>query len=916
MQPDPAPGPAGPQCAVRPRLTDLGELDGLVHRLRQNVRPVGREEFVRGALLPDGRLDLCKQTLGPEGVEAVAMALRGNTAVTSLLLGANQAGPAGGRAVASLIRHETALEAVYLGCNHIGPEATSDLAAAVRGHPTVRQLWLKRNGVGDAGARRLAEVLGDTPGLRTLDLVSDDLGPAGIEALAEAMARPGVGLAHLFLDGNALGPDGAPALARLLRCATSLHTLSLSCNGLGDAGALALAEALADNTTLGGLDLASNDIGPVGAVALAEALRGHPSLVELSLGYAAATAVLGARSNRFGDAGAVALAEALGHNRVLRALDVSRAEVGPVGVLSLVEAAEEHPALRVLRVGRRLPDPVRHRVMALACRGLIHDPATAARGRDLAQVKSVFRTALGGPRTVEAGLMDGPDPDWFDLPAARPEPPVEAPLPPESLGLTADDLAVAERVMRALEAHLTRVREAPAEGRVGRLRAAVVRVARGVRREEGRALSRVEAARSSPGALRGGRGALADTGQRVAREAQGIALAAEANRALREAESGAEGPGAELVRPQRCYICKTSYTRLHAFYFALCAPCAALNWSRRNQTADLSGRWALLTGCRIKIGFEIALKLLRAGATVVGTTRFPHDAARRFAAVADASDWSDRLRLVGLDLCDIPAAERFARDLGQSLPRLDLVINNAAQTVWRPPAFYAPLRARESLSRDALPAAERTLLADDLPGAGAGALPGAFLPADRALEPLGGLFPVGSDDGFGQPLDLRDTNSWRLRLGEVSTREALGCYAVNALGPFVLLNALRGRLAADRGADKWVVNVSAVEGQFARWHKTPRHPHTNMAKAALNMLTRTAAEDWAQDKIYMTSVDTGWVSNENPWNVASGMAKQGFQTPLDEVDGAARVLDPVFQGVLSGQNVWGVFLKDYKAAAW
>jgi len=913
MEDDPAALP-GPHCAVRPRLTDLGELDGLVRRLRHNARPTGREDFTRGALLPDGRLDLCKQTLGPEGVEAITLALRGNTSVTSLLLGANQAGPAGGRAVATLLGGDNALEAVYLGCNQIGPEATADIAAAVRGSTTVRQLWLKRNGVGDAGARAVAAVLGDTPGLRTLDLVSDDLTAAGIEALAEALATPGCGLAHLFLDGNALGPGAAGALVKLLRAGRSLHTVSLGCNGLGDRGASLLAEALGDNTTLRGLYLPSNDIGQAGAEALADALGDNTALVELSLGYAAATEVLGARRNRFGDAGARALAAALGRNRSLRLLDVSRAEVGPAGVLALLDAADDHPALRVLRVGNRLPDPVRHRVMALACRGAVSDRGIATRGHDLAQVKSVFRTALGGPQRIEAGHTEDPDPDWFAVPLVSPDTAPGVVVPPEALGITDADLDTAARVLEALAAQPDRVREARAAGRVGSLRDAIVRLARQMRRDPS---DLVEMVPTTPGALRGGRGALAETGQRRAREDQGIALAAEANAALRAADGGAACVGGALVRSQRCYICKTAYTQLHPFYFALCEPCAAFNWARRHQTADLTGRWVLLTGARIKIGFEIALKLLRAGATVIATTRFPHDAARRFAAVDDAAQWSSRLRLLGLDLCDIPTVERFARDLAATVPRLDAVINNAAQTVWRPPEFYAPLRAREALDRDALPPAERALLADDLPGAHAHTLPAAPGAPTAALETSGGaLFPTGSDDGFGQPLDLRPTNSWRLRLGEVSTREALGCYAVNALAPFVLLNALRGRLAADKSLDKWVVNVSAVEGQFDRWHKTPRHPHTNMAKAALNMLTRTAAQDWAQDRIYMTAVDTGWVSNENPWNVASSMAKQGFQTPLDEVDGAARVLDPVFQGARSGQNVWGVFLKDYKAAAW
>jgi Ran GTPase-activating protein (RanGAP) involved in mRNA processing and transport len=698
----------GARCAVRPRLHDPAELDGLVTRLRENVRPTQREDFVRGALLPDGRLDLCKQTLGPEGVAVVADALRGNTAVNALLLGANQAGPAGGRAVAQLLRGESSLEAVYLGCNQLGPEATAELAAAVSGHATVRQLWLKRNAVGDEGARALAAALVHTPGLRTLDLVSDGLTAAGVDALAEALAAPGAGLAHLFLDGNALGLAGAEAVARLLRAAPSLHTLSLGCNALGDAGAAVLAEALACNTTLRSLDLSSNDLGPAAAEVLAVALRGHPSLVELSLGYAAATAVLGVRPNRLGDDGAFALAEALGHNTTLEVLDLGRADLGPAGVLRLLDAAEGHPTLRVLRLGHRLPDPVRYRVMALACRPASLDPATAARTRDLAQVKSVFRTALAapaGPAAPAQGLLEHVDPVWFDRGLDAPEAPAHTePLDLAALGLSPADLAATERVLRALADKSEALRHEPSTTSLGRVVTALHGAARALRRAPQDA--EMVVSQRAPGALRAGRGALAETGQRRAREAQGIALAATANAALRDAESTATDLSPmRLARPQRCYVCKAPYTAVHSFYAALCPPCADFNLARRTQSADLTGRWFLLTGARIKIGFEIALKLLRAGATVVATTRFPHDAARRFAAVSDHAAWADRLRLVGLDLADIPRVERFARDLAATLPRLN-------RSTWHRglrPGRGAVLLCRRSRSRAAPNGAHRAV---------------------------------------------------------------------------------------------------------------------------------------------------------------------------------------------------------------
>src|SRR5262249_42098691 len=138
----------------------------------------------------------------------------------------------------------------------------------------------------------------------------------------------------------------------------------------------------------------------------------------------------------------------------------------------------------------------------------------------------------------------------------------------------------------------------------------------------------------------------------------------------------------------------------HPFYDSLCPECAELNWSKRGQECDLSGRVALVTGGRVKIGFAVALRLLRAGATVHVTTRFPRDAAGRFAAEADFATWSDRLRLHGLDLRALTEVERFADELCDRLARLDVVVNNAAQTVRRPAAYYREMVARE---REALP---------------------------------------------------------------------------------------------------------------------------------------------------------------------------------------------------------------------
>jgi NAD(P)-dependent dehydrogenase (short-subunit alcohol dehydrogenase family) len=382
----------------------------------------------------------------------------------------------------------------------------------------------------------------------------------------------------------------------------------------------------------------------------------------------------------------------------------------------------------------------------------------------------------------------------------------------------------------------------------------------------------------------------------------------------------------ELVTPRACYVCKAPYTRVHFFYDSMCPACGDLNHAKRSELCDLTGRVALVTGGRVKIGQEIVKKLLACGARVIVTTRFAADAARRYAALPDFEYFRARLEIHGLDLRHTPSVERFCQHLLAQHERLDVLINNACQTVRRPAAFYAHMLELERRARLELAPAESALLG----GAGRGSenVP-ALLPDHAFAAELSqlvvapedaqhdrALFPEHAYDVDGQQIDLRRVNSWRLRLAEVSTPELLEVQLVNAVAPFVLNARLKPLMERVPTADKHIVNVSAVEGQFGRGTKTDKHPHTNMAKAALNMMTRTSAADYLRSGIHMNSVDTGWVTDEDPAEHALRKEREGFQPPLDAIDGAARVCDPVIDGHRTGRHVYGQFLKDYAPAAW
>ncbi len=388
-------------------------------------------------------------------------------------------------------------------------------------------------------------------------------------------------------------------------------------------------------------------------------------------------------------------------------------------------------------------------------------------------------------------------------------------------------------------------------------------------------------------------------------------------------------PGAKagtLQRARACYVCKRRFHDVDAFYHQLCPECAASHHARRDARTDLTGRRALLTGGRAKIGMYIALRLLRDGAHTTITTRFPRDAARRFAAMPDSADWLERLQIIGVDLRN-PAQVVALADTVAEYGSLDILINNAAQTVRRSPEAYALLAGAE-----AAPLGEGPLPAMLTLGPGETAHPSGvpaparphWTPTPHALTALaltaGSASPervaaARAIDAGGLVPDLHADNSWSRRVDEVDPVELLEVQLCNMTAPFILVSRLRPALAASPARRTYIVNVSAMEGQFSRGYKGPGHPHTNMAKAALNMLTRTSAQELLTDGILMTSVDTGWITDERPHPTKLRLAQSGFHAPLDLVDGAARVYDPIVRGE-AGEDLYGCFLKDYVPAGW
>lgn len=337
-----------------------------------------------------------------------------------------------------------------------------------------------------------------------------------------------------------------------------------------------------------------------------------------------------------------------------------------------------------------------------------------------------------------------------------------------------------------------------------------------------------------------------------------------------------QNPGRLKSTGRRCYGCRTRLAGDRPATDWFCTLCAAINEQQKNRDIDLSGYTVIVTGGRIKIGHAAARRCLRHGATVHVTTRFRDDAQKRFEEANDYAHWRDRLHLHEMDFRNLPHTAEQIEWFHDNLDCLDILIHNAAQTV-----------------------------------------------RDEAvnLSPIAGLFPVSPSDNqllSQQPelalVESQRSNSWSLTIDQVHPIEMLETWLVNANTPFLFNRRLRRLLSRSPRGTGHIVHVTGADGRFSP-NKTIRHPHVNMSKAALNMMTRTTAADYASDRIWVNSVDTGWVTHEGPPEVRDRMFREGFRTPLDCEDAAARIIAPIADAI-EGRIVYGCLFRHFQPSDW
>ena len=326
----------------------LKEFSPLFSWLANEEKPEKMEQFERGTCLPDGRLDLCKQVVGPQGIEPLLDAMDKNKYMTRLLLGNNIVGDDGAKAIADYIKSgRSVLDIWYIAGNRFTAKGLKWITEALSQDTQVRHLWLKRNPLGPDSGPLLRDLLTHNQTLEVLDVLNCGLLNDGVIEVAKGLSS-NRSLRHIYLCANGVKASGAKAVADAITT-SELTTLYISCNRLGDEGVRYLAEGLKHNTSIERLGLASNRISSKGARALVDALHEHPNLLHLDLGFMRGTDALGESGNVLGDEGAETIAELIASHPTLRSVDLLHNDISQRGLNALRDALRQNPRLLKLR---------------------------------------------------------------------------------------------------------------------------------------------------------------------------------------------------------------------------------------------------------------------------------------------------------------------------------------------------------------------------------------------------------------------------------------------------------------------------------------------------------------------------------------------------------------------------------------
>lgn len=834
-----------------------------------------------GGYLRDAVLDLA--AIGPQVSAELWRQLPAQPAIRTLVIASNDLGADGITHVAQKLPGFAALEHLHWGNNHC---SATGLRAVLDGlAPNAAQLqslWMSRNEFGIHAAKLLADRLPLFSSLRALDLLGNAMGTGALRQILDAItAHP---MEVLLLDGVGIDNENVISFCDAISKLTNLRAISLGGHHWSAPALQRILETLRALPRLEALALRSIALGPSSAPIVADYVRGNQQLKVLDLSYYRKELLAGVFPNNIGDEGALLLANAVDSASSLTTLNL-RGHLWTASTYQRwIQMLDEHAALQSFRVDGSDHSETDAALVATMCR------KRNRVGRAKLSVCDEWNRIIAPVHRHRLARVPEAAHSQSNSSPARIAAPTKEALKSAISVLTAvvarteagEPLTVDENTLRALLGRWNRAhRPAPTE--------------------DHRVDDRAHRNRALDAAKRW-----------FVRERRITSSAPE----LDSHVAGDGGFGA-YQEHQGCYGCGANYRELDQEYDRLCPSCARLNREQRTRTLDLHGCVAVVTGSRIRIGFATTLKLLRSGAIVHATTRFPNDAMRRFAELPDFHQWNSRLHIHPIDLRWLRDIEAVVATITAQTPAIDILINNAAQTIAQRAAYYQAMFAIEHEAERALPAGLKQpllgaeVLGDDQVRAVLELGPGAAQNQGTELEVI-------ERDNEGLPLDLRSKNSWRARVSDVSLGELVSVHAVNAMAPYALLTALRPamRQAVQLRGDAFVVNVTSVEGQFSEHRKPTRHPHTNMTKAALNMLTRTSGDELSRERIWMNSVDPGWISPQNPANSAATVRLAGWAPPLEPADAAARILAPVADRK-EGQNpVWGLLLKNYIPVEW